>query len=589
MPIGTRAESGNFDTLSIDADAGTNFSVSVNVSDLQDATTVEAVLEYDPDVLTFISAEADDDSVMAPLFELGIIYATNQEGDTEKMSVSVPSASATNGSGELVKVIFKLADDASGSTNISLDSLVAYKEDFSSINASLGGDLVVTVTNPNPTAPLRTNASPSGTLDHNTTQTDISLTTDVNANCRYSTDSNISFDNQTLFSTTGGTEHSQTVTGLASGNSYNYYVKCRDESGTTNTSDYLISFIVDLPPVVIPPSGGGGGGGSYTPPSPPVIEDPVEPIKISEVNAVRKDGKVTLTWVNPEDDNFDKVIIVKSVLKLEDDTLIKRAQGLAETIYEGTAETFIDTNIIDKMDYYYLIYAIDKDGNSDLPVLTKVDRVVSPDLPNNIENGTSFALGKNGLFDASSEIVEKVTGDEASRIMNITSRVNLNKVTASIYDRVVNQKIIKGKNVRYRIAYFIHYGTETSKFLGAGERGGVLDSYYSAFAKMPETKSEWKDIIKIANGRWPSERNIDLEEKNKINIFNKIYKRIANMDTPSDNAAVTVITYGLRPLNRNINSEKVAIKFFRSIFKHNPSDAIDWDIVRAIAYSGAIR
>jgi len=46
------------------------------------------------------------------------------------------------------------------------------------------------------------------------------------------------------FSTTGGTAQATTVTGLKSGTSYTYYVRCKDTAGNANTSDYPISFSV---------------------------------------------------------------------------------------------------------------------------------------------------------------------------------------------------------------------------------------------------------------------------------------------------------------------------------------------------------
>jgi hypothetical protein len=61
------------------------------------------------------------------------------------------------------------------------------------------------------------------------------------------------------------------------------------------------------------------------------------------------------------------------------------------------------------------------------------------------------------------------------------------------------------------------------------------------------------------------------------------------MNNPKDNAAVTVMTYGLRPAIRNMDSEKSAILIFEAIYDYAPSSAQDWDIVRAIAYSGAVR
>jgi len=140
----------------------------------------------------------------------------------------------------------------------------------------------------------------------------------------------------------------------------------------------------------------------------------------------------------------------------------------------------------------------------------------------------------------------------------------------------------------YAITNFIVYGTPTTKILGAGERAGVLNSYKSAFGKLPKTESEWQDAIKIANGRWPSQRSEAAEAKAKQE-FKKVYLREPDMDNPNDNAAVTVIAYGLRPDSRNLDSEKAGILTFKHIYGYSPVSATDWDIVRAIAYSGAVR
>ena len=140
----------------------------------------------------------------------------------------------------------------------------------------------------------------------------------------------------------------------------------------------------------------------------------------------------------------------------------------------------------------------------------------------------------------------------------------------------------------YAITNFVVYGTETTKILGAGERAGVINSYKSAFGKLPTTESEWQDVIKIANGRWPNEKSKTAEVNAKIE-FKKVYKREADMNNPNDNAAVTIISYGLRSDVRNLDSEKAGILTFKHIYGYNPSSATDWDIVRAIAYSGAVR
>ncbi|MFA4941286.1 MAG: hypothetical protein WC582_01650 [Patescibacteria group bacterium] len=135
---------------------------------------------------------------------------------------------------------------------------------------------------------------------------------------------------------------------------------------------------------------------------------------------------------------------------------------------------------------------------------------------------------------------------------------------------------------------FISYGTPSTQDLGMGERAGVINSFRQAFNKLPNTKEEWIDVVKIGNGRWPGTINPQAEERAKIN-FNIVYKRDPDNNNSHDNAAITVMAYGLRPSQRNLNSEKQAIKIFKNIYGYYPEKPTAWDVVRAIAYSGATR
>ena len=101
---------------------------------------------------------------------------------------------------------------------------------------------------PDLTPPTLSNGSPSGTLSADTTSTTLSITTNENATCRYSTTTGTSYDSMTnTFTTTGGTNHSTTITGLTNGGSYTYYIRCQDEAGNANTTDYPISFSIANP------------------------------------------------------------------------------------------------------------------------------------------------------------------------------------------------------------------------------------------------------------------------------------------------------------------------------------------------------
>ncbi|PIR91945.1 hypothetical protein COU01_04410 [Candidatus Falkowbacteria bacterium CG10_big_fil_rev_8_21_14_0_10_44_15] len=135
---------------------------------------------------------------------------------------------------------------------------------------------------------------------------------------------------------------------------------------------------------------------------------------------------------------------------------------------------------------------------------------------------------------------------------------------------------------------FITYGSASTLKLGAGERAGVLNSYKSAFGKLPITARDWQDAINIATGRWTAERSTAAEAQ-AARTFRQIYRREPNLTDAHDDAAINVIAYGLRPSARNLQSEQAAIRIFRGIFRHSPVSVTDWDAVRAIAYSGAKR
>ena len=107
------------------------------------------------------------------------------------------------------------------------------------------------------TPPTRSNGQPTGTLPAGTTQTTLSLTTNESATCRYGTTAGIAYASMpNTFATTGGTNHSTSVSGLANGGSYTYYVRCQDAATNANPDDFTIAFSVANPPPpdTVPPT-----------------------------------------------------------------------------------------------------------------------------------------------------------------------------------------------------------------------------------------------------------------------------------------------------------------------------------------------
>jgi hypothetical protein len=95
------------------------------------------------------------------------------------------------------------------------------------------------------TPPGRMNGQPTGILASSTTQVTMSLTTTEAATCRYGTQPNVAYSSMTqTFTTTGGTNQSVLVTGLSSGGSYSFFVRCVDAANNVNADDFPITFSV---------------------------------------------------------------------------------------------------------------------------------------------------------------------------------------------------------------------------------------------------------------------------------------------------------------------------------------------------------
>jgi chitodextrinase len=217
------------------------------------------------------------------------------------------------------------------------------------------------------------------------------------------------------------------------------------------------------------------------------------------------------------------------------------------------------------------------------------DNTKSTAPANNNDKGAVNVFVPTTLSGASNNTVNQVTSAESATVISHTGYVTFTGGVQAIYDKLMVQaKIAISYEQRKIIANFIQFGTPTTLILGAGERAGTISSFNSAFSRLPISVLDWQDVIKIGSGRWTTQRSATAEAKAEIS-FKKIYLRNPNMNQANDNAAVNIMAYGLRPAQRNTNSEKIAILSFKNIFKKSPVSAEEWDAVRAIAYSGAKR
>jgi len=103
----------------------------------------------------------------------------------------------------------------------------------------------LTVTPPDTTPPVRSNPIPYNFSTGLTSPVTLGITTNEPASCSFSTLPDQPFESMTPFNNSDCIDHSTNIT-LASNQTYDYYIKCQDQSlaNNTNPDDYLIRFSV---------------------------------------------------------------------------------------------------------------------------------------------------------------------------------------------------------------------------------------------------------------------------------------------------------------------------------------------------------
>jgi hypothetical protein len=247
--------------------------------------------------------------------------------------------------------------------------------------------------------------------------------------------------------------------------------------------------------------------------------------------------------------------------------------------------------------------------------------VVSKSLNGNLIFGTDGPNGDTANYDLSNNYftISSVTVNTQPVVTPTTDITTINSNASQLYNGTIDpllaqinelRNTVKEQEVRIKylenlvknvqqvsdsalnaINNFITYGVDpNTKLLGAGQRAAVVNSFKAAFSKLPTTQTDLTDVVKIANGRWPGQTSAAAEAAAKAQ-FQKVYLRAPIMSNRNDNAAITIMAYGLQQQakNRNLKSEVVGINTFKYVFHRLPASAQDWNTVGAITYSGAKR
>ncbi len=338
-------------------------------------------------------------------------------------------------------------------------------------------------------------------------------------------------------------------------------------------------------------------------------------------NGITEDLSATVSW-NTNTEAECSLKFNSEYDELEGSTYIPGSLVLSGNVSNGDGGRYYYQvkleNLAEDTDYYYQIkcYTEFDEEETEMQTLVKatgdnenpIDSIIEEEtIADNPEMDAILEGTDPDLYEDEEE-VETKTEDELLREKAVLLSTNSILPILEEIQEIKNEAREEENRARYMdklkegveglhelietaINYFITYGIDdNTKRLGAGERAAVIHSFKAAFNTLPMTEDAMTDTIRIANGRWPNNRSVTAENKAKDH-FVKIYKRSANMENPHDDAAITVMAYGLRQKaeNRNLNSERVGITTFKHIYGHNPQTTEEWNIMQAITYSGATR
>lgn len=604
-----------FSTTTMTKATSTSFSFNVTGNYFSEAQTIGINILYDPSMLSYSTTTYGAAIGSATV-------STSTSGSLRRLAyLLTPSSvpySASSSATILTPTFTTLT--TTGTTTINFGTSTVNRASFNS-NVSTSTTVTVAIPAPDLTAPVRSGGSPSGNQAAGVTSVTMSVVTDENATCGYSTVAGTAFGSMTPFSTTGALSHSVALSGLAVG-AHNYYVRCRDGSSNANADDYLIAFTI----VAASSGGGGGGGGGSSAPA------PVNAVNVPMFVTPAQSGSLTRNLITGDVARLSTVIgTVKNYSSL--DIMLYNPASASTTandfglgiygnlfVLAGTdayginisrAEKEMEVSLtfaqLPQSSSTRILYLDDSLGRwTDPQGTTSVD-LVSRKIVFHTTSFGKFAVFTDkaiiGTSTGSAAATTTITANgtasqtvlptktdieqEASLVFSRSAYITMDEASKKVYAKITAGRAIEQVQ-KYALADFIQNGTFLTKKLGAGERGGVVNSFFAAFGRLPKTETDWQDVVKIARGRWPGQSNAKAEANAKA-MFKKIYKREADMKNARDNAAVTIVAYGLRSVSRNTVNEANSIKSFKAIYGKAPVSATDWDIVRAIAYSGAKR
>ena len=301
----------------------------------------------------------------------------------------------------------------------------------------------------------RGNGLPTGTLEGGTTLTIMSLTTNFNANCSYSTVADTGYyDMSDVFYSFDGVYHTVLLTGLQSGGHYIYYVRCEDRNvAYIDNDDYIIEFYIASTGDGGTGGGTGGGSGGGSGSGSGVLKP--YPLDVEKKPSVILDG-----WAYPG----SRV------------TFLQDGEKIVEKTANGKAEFEFSIPSLNNGLYTFNIWATDSDGTKSSTygstfwveenTQTNVSNIVLPPTISLVKE--SVEMGENLEFYGQSVPNDKIEIILYSPVSNFIVK---NEETVSAAGRWISvfPTVLMEKGIYKAKAHTFHEG------VGFSDYGRILD------------------------------------------------------------------------------------------------------------------
>lgn len=317
--------------------------------------------------------------------------------------------------------------------------------------AAAAVSLKPTIIQSDTTPPQRFEGLPSGELPSGTSEVALSVKTDESATCRFSNTAGQSYSAMPgLFSSTGGTTHTATISGLTNNTDYNYYLRCIDAFGNANADDFGVSFRI-----------------ASTPPAPPDTTPPSKPEDLSTLAI--SSSEISLSWTASIDDTA-----VTGYKVYRDGSYLAAV----------TNNSFADLGLSPETQYSYRVSAYDEAGNESIQsnesrmttlAVPVVPDTESPTTPTNL-NASAVSVSQINLTWSNSTDNVAVAGYRIYR-----NGVHIETVTSNSYS---DTGLTEGTNYSYVVTAVDTSGNESAQSNTSADTTPVIPPVFDPTAPL---------------------------------------------------------------------------------------------------------